>query len=112
MYIALTQRGGFLGRDRNVEVQDDDLTVSENGAVQQSRRLDGAERMQLEDLAAKALPVTGHIVRRTGTTPSDSMDTELEIEVEGTRTKVTIASGDQAPDEVWKLIGELGRLSS
>jgi hypothetical protein len=112
MYIALMQRGGYLGLDRKVEVQDGGLTITENGAVKPTQGLDPAQRAQLEDLAAKAVRASGQLEPRTGTAPSDSMDTELEIEIDGTRTKLALGSGDQAPGDLWQLIGEISKLST
>jgi len=110
MRIEIHQRGGVLGLDRVYLVVDGTIEVIDKGRSRGAQHLDpdAAERIgALAASAAEAEPARGD-----GPPVSDSMETDIAIEA-GTATscRLVVRSGDDAPDEVWALIGEIGRAS-
>ena len=102
MKVSVHTRGGALGLDRRVEVDDGRLTVSEPGCRQtttlardQWSRLDNAA----DHLASSAIPaITG---------PDDVVDggySDIEITRAGGTTSLRVPAGAAAPDAVWDLL--------
>ena len=112
MYVAVRQRGGFLGLDRTVEIDEGKVLVTENGVARPAAALDESQRARIEELVGGVIKSTDAVVTFHGSTPSDSMDTRIEVDDGSRRRTVQLRSGDQAPTEVWELLGAVGRVSS
>ena len=110
MRIEVHQRGGVLGLDRLYLVVDGTIEVIDKGRSRGAQTLDpdAAERIgALAASAARANPTPAETVR-----VSDAMETDIAIEPgAGRRCRLSVRTGDAAPDVVWALIGEIGRAS-
>ena len=110
MRIEVHQRGGVLGLDRRVLVCDGTIEVIDKGRSRGAQDLDPDAAERIGALAASAAeaetaPVDGPPV-------SDGMETDIAIEADTEAScRLVVRTGDDAPDEVWALIGEIGRAS-
>jgi hypothetical protein len=112
MYVALRQRGGFLGLDRKIEVEDGTVSVTENGLKTKVQDLDASKTSQITELATAVLEKSSEIAPRSGSLASDSMETAIEIAAGSKRKVLSVNSGDRAPGELWELVGELSAASA
>jgi hypothetical protein len=109
MEIEVHQRGGILGMDRRYVVKGGRIEVIDKGRSRGSRALDPKQRARIDELASCAAHAR---VRAVDEVPvSDSMETNVAIRSDGGSHKLNLRSGDQAPAEVWDLIGEVSRAS-
>ena len=110
MKLSIHQRGGFLSVDQRIEVEDGLATVSEDGKVKHTRRLDDSQRLRIEALVQR-LPSTGPASPpRESDLPSDAMATEIDVEDGEKRCSMNLVSGDSAPDEVWEFLAAANEL--
>ena len=110
MEISVRQRGGVFGLDRQVEVKDGVLTVSERG-VRRALNLPPHSAERLNHLAASVLSTSAALRSDPAGPASDEMITEVDISHAGSRRSLALRSGDDAPLEVWDLIGAVGEAS-
>ncbi|MDP8924292.1 MAG: hypothetical protein M3O34_15640 [Chloroflexota bacterium] len=116
MRISVHQQGGFAGLDRRVEVDGDVVKVTDNKAKDRDPTrypapLDAAQRERLERLASRVAAVSDQVVSGGDYLPPDAMITQIAIENDGARHDLKVVSGDDAPGEVWELLGVLGEVS-
>jgi hypothetical protein len=105
MEISVRQVGGLMGASLEVTIYDGHLKVLTDGVVRGSKSVDSTVRSRIHGLASLLVKTPPKVVRYKGPTISDSMETRIEIRDGGRHTTVKVASGDEAPDEVWDLIG-------
>lgn len=111
MEISIQQRGGVLGLDRTVEVKEGVVTVTEHGVRKDRRRLTPTLAQRLKELAARVLREGTEVHVYTGVPVSDQLRTRIEILDQGERRTLDLKSGDEAPDEVWELLGTVSEAS-
>lgn len=102
--IAIHQHGGFLGASRQVEVKAGVLTVTQDGVKSRPRHIDPRVSRRLEYLAARIASKPVRVVRHTGPTVSDSMETKIDIRHGRSHRSLSLTSHDEAPAEVWDLV--------
>jgi hypothetical protein len=112
MRISVRQRGGLLGLDREIETDGAVVRVTEHGRSWYGRSPDSAQRDHIRDLATAVSRISDRVVATYGDLPSDSMATAIAIESDGERKRMTLRSGDSAPEPVWDLIAVLEELST
>jgi ribosome-associated protein YbcJ (S4-like RNA binding protein) len=112
MYVAVRQRGGFAGLDRKVEIREGRVRVTEKGETREGPSLDEPEQSQLKEIVGKVLKSKEGIVPLKGSSASDSMDTHIEVGEGDERRTLKLRSGDDAPTEIWELLGAVGRVAS
>jgi NADH:ubiquinone oxidoreductase subunit D len=110
MKVELGRHGGVLGLDKKVRIMDGVLEVTENGSVQQKRRVTVEQSQAIEEAAAGLPKLTR--IRATDSDVSDAMDTYLSIESErGERLRYVLAPGSVDP-AVDKLVGMIDAAES
>lgn len=109
MEIELHQRGGVLGMDRRSVVKGGRIEVIDKGRSRGSRALNPKQCARIDELASSAAHARVKVVAEIPV--SDSMETDLAIRRNGGSNELKLRSGDQAPAEVWELIGEVSRAS-
>ncbi len=107
MKISLRQKGGVFGSDRNLDLADDDLSVTERGVSVTKRTLSSGETAKVDEVAKRLISKSASQEAGPLEGASDSMLTELEIGDADERRTYRIRSGDTAPDELWELVGTL-----
>ena len=110
MRIEVHQRGGVLGLDRIYVVIDGTIEVIDKGRSRGARELDPDAAQRIGALAASAAHARP---APSGAAPvSDAMETDIAIEPDaGERCRLSVRTGEDAPESVWALIGEIGRAS-
>jgi hypothetical protein len=112
MYVSVRQRGGFGGVDRKVEVRGGRVRVTEKGETREGPSLGEPEQTRLEEAVRNVLDSRGGVEPLRGSPPSDSMDTHIEVADGDERRVWKLRTGDDAPTEVWDLLGAVGRVAS
>jgi hypothetical protein len=107
MKISLHQKGGLFGGDRSVDLSEDDLRVTEGGRPVTERTLTPGERAKVGEVAKRLYSKTPSQAESGLMGASDSMLTEVEIDEEDELRTYRVRSGDDAPDELWELVGTL-----
>jgi hypothetical protein len=103
--VCVHTRGGVLGLDRVVRVEDGAATVSESGEARDvALDRDQADRLhRLAGRLAQALEVpVGH--------PPELLDggwSDIDIVDADARVSLRVPTGADAPDEVWELLQEV-----
>src|SRR5829696_606552 len=111
MRIEIHQRGGVLGLDRIYLVVDGTIEVIDKGRSRGAQDLDPDAAERIGALAASAAEADT-AAPADGPPVSDGMETDIAIEADtDARCRLVVRTGDDAPDEVWALIGEIGRAS-
>lgn len=111
MHISLRQTGGVFGLQRDVRVQESSLLVTDGESVVIDRQLRPDEQIRVSDLVRRLIETGAQVKTSTDLPPSDSMLTELTVESEGRPQTYQLRSGDQAPPEVWALVGTLSEVA-
>jgi hypothetical protein len=106
MEIEVRQRGGVLGLDRRFLVKDGMIEVTDRGRSQAARPLAPDQAARIVDLADSAY---GAEINRGDELVSDDLETTVAIVRDGDSSSLQLHSGDEAPPEVWDLIGEVSR---
>jgi hypothetical protein len=107
MKISLRQTGGLFGGDRNVDLTDDDLRITERGVAVTARTLSSDETAKVGEVAKRLISTSPSQEAGDLAGASDSMLTELDIGDADEQRTYRIRSGDVAPDELWELVGTL-----
>ncbi len=107
MKISLRQKGGLFGGDRNVDLSEDDLKVTEKGVAVTERTLSPGESAKVGEVAKRLISKSPSQDAGELDGASDSMLTEVEIGDADELRTYRIRSGDLAPDELWELVGTL-----
>lgn len=107
MKISLHQTGGLFGGDRNVDLSEDDLRVTEGGRPVTERTLTPNERARVGEAAKRLFGTTPSQPVSDPFGASDSMLTEVAIDEQDELRTYRVRSGDDAPDELWELVGTL-----
>ena len=110
MRIEIHQRGGVLGLDRIYLVVDGTIEVIDKGRSRGAQELDPDAAERIGALAASA--ADAEPARADAPLVSDGMETDIAIESGAeTSCRLVVRTGDDAPDAIWALIGEIGRAS-
>lgn len=107
MKISLRQKGGLFGGERNVDLTEDDLRVTERGVAVTERTLSAVESAKVGEVAKRLISKSPSQDAGDLQGASDSMLTEIEIGDSGEQRTYRVRSGDDAPDELWELVGTL-----
>jgi hypothetical protein len=110
MEIEVHQRGGVLGLDRRYLVKDGKIEVIDGGLSRGAKHLDPRQAQRIDQLAAHAAGATP--VPSQSRPGSDAMKTDISIQADGVKRLLELQTGDDAPNEVWDLIGEVSRASA
>lgn len=96
--------------DRRYLVKNGRIEVIDRGRSRGTKDLDASQLARLDELASSAA-VTDHAKPASGLV-SDGIETNIAIRPDsgGDRT-LQLRTGDDAPAEVWDLIGEVSRFS-
>ena len=107
------QQGGITGIERELVVQDQFVTVRQDGAPYRRVELAPAERDRLEALAAKVAAVSDQVTRDEDEVASDVIENCIAIDLDGAEPPetFTVTSIDEAPDVVWELLTVLSDLA-
>jgi hypothetical protein len=108
MEIEVHQRGGVLGLDRRYLVKDGTIEVIDKGRSRGSRELGPEQAAKIDELASSA---AGAPVQSADLPSSDTMETAVAIRRDEASHEIKLRTGDNAPPEVWELIGEVSRAS-
>jgi hypothetical protein len=108
--IHVHEKGGVLGIDRQVDVKDGVLKVVVNGVERARQRLEPDTEERLRQLAER-LPNGCRIGRYDGPRIGDSMETTIKIAQNGRSQQLRVQSGDDAPEQVWDLLGAVSEIS-
>jgi hypothetical protein len=108
MEIEVHQSGGVLGLDRRYVIKDGTIEVIDKGRSRGSRELGASQAARISALAASA--AAAH-VKSIDEPISDDMETNLHIRQDAGSQSLRVRTGDEAPSEVWDLIGEVSRAS-
>ena len=109
MKLSVTQKGGFLGIDQRIEIEDGTLTLTEFGKV--TKRLSVAKERQkrLEDVA-RDFAKCGSAPPAPDGPASDSMETEICIVDGATEHASSFVSGQSMPGEAEELLALTGEI--
>jgi hypothetical protein len=111
MKIEVHQRGGVLGMDRRYVIADGRIEVIDKGHSRGAKDLEPSQAARIDALAADAAGTTP-LPAPSPTGISDDMVTAIAIENDaGATRRMKLQTGDDAPDAVWNLIGEVSRAS-
>lgn len=102
--ISVHTKGGMLGLDRVVHVDDTEVTVVEGGSRTRTIRLQREDARRLADIATCVAQMADS---PTGPSDPDAVDcgvTEIAIREGALELCVQVPSGGFAPDEVWDLL--------
>jgi hypothetical protein len=105
--IHLRQTGGIVGADDRFDLDDASLTVSSRGEPPRTRRLSKPEHAKVAAVAKKLLAHAAPPSAKPEFTASDSMLTELKVGDAHQTRHFEVASGQDAPDELWDLVDAL-----
>lgn len=94
--------------DRRYLVKDGTIEVIDNGQSRGSKGLDATQAARIDELAAS---VADARVETADSLASDDMETKVDIRRDDGNSSLQLHSGDNAPPEVWDLIGEVSRAS-
>ena len=109
MEIEVHQRGGLLGMDRRYLVKDGTIEVIDGGQSRGAKALDPSQAARIHELATSAEKARV----KSGNLPiSDDLETKVDIRRERRSRTLRLRSGDEAPPEVYDLIGEVSRASA
>jgi hypothetical protein len=106
--IVVYQRGGVLGLDRRYVVKDGTIEVIDKGRSRGLTELDPQQAARIDELAGYA---AGADTESKELPVSDGMETKVQIRRDADSRSLELQTGDEAPPEVWDLIGEVSRAS-
>lgn len=96
--------------DRRYVVKDRTIEVINQGRSHGSKDLDPTQAARIDELAAHAAEAKPS--PSTDLPISDGMETNIAILADtGSKNRLQLRTGDDAPAEVWSLIGEVSRAS-
>jgi hypothetical protein len=107
MKISLRQTGGITGGDHLVDLDGSSLSVSETGVPLHSRKLSSVEAKAVRDAARRLMSAPPAPEGTDDEIASDSVLTEVGIDHARTTRRFRVRSGDDAPPELWELVGAL-----
>jgi hypothetical protein len=107
MKISLRQKGGLFGAERNVDLSEAELEVTDRGVQVTKRTLRPDESARVDELARRL--IAKNTTQEAGALDgvSDSMLTEVEIGDEDGERTYRVRSGEDADAELWELVGTL-----
>lgn len=123
LQISVRQSGGLFGGERSLAVGADGLHVTEDGVAVTQRKLTREERARVRDVARRLMahepappappdfPGDSEAETAAQFPPSDAMLTEVEIDDASGAHRYRVQSGDDAPQELWELVGTLGEVA-
>lgn len=97
----------MFGGERQVDVQTSGLQVTEDGVPVTARTLTAGERTKVSELAKRLISRADSLELGADNYASDPVLTEVAIEDADQRRTYRVQSGDDAPDELWELVGTL-----
>jgi hypothetical protein len=110
MEIEVHQRGGVLGMDRRYLVRDGTIEVIDKGQSRGATELEPGQAARIDELAAAA--AGAEAMRAEDGFVSDDLETAIVVKGDDRReSTLNLRSGDDAPPEVWELVGEVSRAS-
>jgi hypothetical protein len=100
--VSVRTRGGLIGVDRQVQIDDARVTLIEGGRRQEGR-LDKSRADRLADLAGRVAQLPPKSV---GPAPEavDAGHTEIEIADADLKYHIELPAGVDAPEEIWDLL--------
>lgn len=107
MEISLRQRGGVFGLDRHVVLDRRGLSVRDAGDQPGLTRVDARDRRRVTTLALRAVERAADFVGHDTIGVPDDLVNEVRIHLPNRTVDVTFTTADDAPDELWELVGEL-----
>ncbi len=110
--VSVTRQGGFLDLDQRVEIDDEQVLVTESGVARKVIPPDDASAKRVSALARVVadLPKDGAPSVDPDTPLYDEMVTEIAIEeAAGTVHRLAVVSGADVPPAVWELISAVDR---
>ncbi len=107
MKINLRQSGGIVGGDERLDLDDTKLTVSSRGERPRTRQLSQSEQAKVTAAAERLLAKPDALSAKPPFVASDSMTTEINIGDAHQKRRFEVASGQDAPDELWDLVDAL-----
>ncbi|MGH9268267.1 MAG: hypothetical protein ACRD0D_08820 [Acidimicrobiales bacterium] len=111
MRIAVQQVGGVFGVNRQVVLDGERLTVSEDGKARSKAKVSAADREEIGRLAAQVAEA-GKAMSPSDGDAADRRATTIEIDDGEEHCSVEVASTDDAPLVIWDLIDALDRVSA
>ena len=108
MEIEVHQQGGVLGMDRRYLVRDGTIEVIDKGRSRGRTQLAPDQADRIGELAHHA---AGAQTQAKKLLTSDGMTTRIRIRGADSDRDLTLETGDEAPSEVWDLVGEVSRAS-
>jgi hypothetical protein len=105
--IKLSQSGGIVGGVERFDLNDAKLTVSSRGEPPRTHQLSDSEQAKVTAAATRLLAQPDAAPAKAGPLASDSMLTEIHIGESDTVRRFKVASGQDAPDELWDLVDAL-----
>ena len=109
--ISLRQKGGVFGGDRQVDLAGSELEVKERGESVTKRTLSDGEAQRLDDIAQRLISKGPPQDASDGFGYSDSILTEVDIGDATEQRTYRVRSGDNAPDELWELVGTISEIA-
>ena len=111
MKISLRQKGGVFGGDRTVDLSETELDVIESGHSISKRTLTDGETKRVDDVAQRLITNVPSQEASDPAFASDSVLTELQIGEADDQRTYRFRSGDNAPDELYELVGTLSEVA-
>lgn len=108
----MTRQGGFLDLDQRVEVDDEQVLVTESGVARKIVPPDAASAKRVSALAKVVADLSpdGAPSGDSDAPVYDEMVTEIAIEdAAGTLHRLAVVSGADVPPAVWELISAVDR---
>jgi hypothetical protein len=109
--ISLKQKGGVFGGDRQVDLAGAEIEVKEGGQSVAKRRLSDGEAQRLDDVAQRLIASSPPQEASAGFGHSDSILTEVNIGDASDQRTYRVRSGDDAPAELWELVGAISEMA-
>lgn len=111
MKVNLRQSGGIAGVDDRFDLNDTRLKVSKRGQAPMTRRLTKAEADKVAAAASRLLAKADGVGSKPAYPASDSMVTAVDIGDAHAHRRIEVASGQDAPDELWDLVDAMSEAS-
>jgi hypothetical protein len=112
MKISFRQQGGLFGGEQHVDVTEREIKVTKRGVPVTERTLSAGESSKVGEVAKRLISKSPSQEASGLDGASDSMLTEIEIGDADQQRTYRVRSGDDAPDELWELIGTLGEVAN
>jgi hypothetical protein len=109
--VSVHIKGGVLGLDRVVRIDDTNVTVVEDGSKTRQARIPREDAQRLADIATRAARVAESRYRSSDPDAADASVTVIEIRDGGVQRHVHLSSGVPAPDEIWDLLDAVEQAS-